>query len=299
MITLFGGKIQGMSNTVCPHGYLVLVPQRDACQTSGPGLVMANMPVVFRFDADGNLVSSPPCQVWSSRELTPSPILVTAQFLDENRSPVNNRTVLWNLAYDAGSSIDIALIPNVMDIQPALVDPVPVTTLNALSGPVSITSSSLTITKPDASTINLESAGGGGVGSPVRQTMGLTTASLAPSAYEDQWVVFSPTFLVMMLGSSQHCRIRIYATDTAREADRARNIDTAPAGNHGVMLDVVLLDGFPWFVSPPAICTVLGGSGTATGQCPVCITNLGSVSQAVSIQVDWLQTENIGVIQES
>ena len=109
MITLTGGHVQGPNNVPVPNGTLELILSQDAQVLNFPfGQVMASVPIVFKFDANGNLLGT--CQVWGALELTPSGTAYLANFYDANGARVNQNPFIWVLNGIAGSSVDIGTI---------------------------------------------------------------------------------------------------------------------------------------------------------------------------------------------
>lgn len=75
-----------------------------------------------------------------------------------------------------------------------------------------------------------------------RETVTITTASLAANAVETGLIPFARAGTLLKLVASHACRLRIYATAAARTADAARAIGTDPSDDLAglIKLDAVL-----------------------------------------------------------
>lgn len=132
---------------------------------------------------------------------------------------------------------------------------------------------------------------GGGVGNAfTRDTAIITTISLADAARESSTATFgtAAAFRVLSVSTDIACRVRLYTTTTARDADITRVPGTDPTGNHGVMLDVVTTAGLLALdLSPAADCYLPGTAGTV----PYTIDNLSGSEDTVTATLTYLRTE--------
>ena len=109
MITLTGGHIQGPNNVPVPNGTVELILSQDAQVIASPfGQVMGNIPVIFGFDVNGNLLAG--AQIWSNTELTPAGTAYLVNFYDKNGARVNANPFTWVFTQSSGSSVDIGTI---------------------------------------------------------------------------------------------------------------------------------------------------------------------------------------------
>jgi hypothetical protein len=111
MITLVGGNVQGPSNVVVPRGTLQLQLNVDATIIPDGGIVFANVPAFFSFDASGNLI--PPCPIWSNAELSPQNqnglgTWYSAAFFDINGAQVSRPGLTFQFTQGSGAVVDIS-----------------------------------------------------------------------------------------------------------------------------------------------------------------------------------------------
>lgn len=116
MITLINGNTQSASGVSLANGSIVLQLTADARLVSGPGYVVGNIPITFRFDSSGNLLGS--CKIWSNAELQPQTQYV-AQFCDQNNARIGNPS-LWQFDQAAGSIVDIGTMTSITQGAPAV-----------------------------------------------------------------------------------------------------------------------------------------------------------------------------------
>ena len=121
MITLINGNIQGPNNLAVPNGSVVFQLNVDATVIASPfGFVAASVPVVFQFDATGNLIQ--PAKIWSNEELQPqlsSTLLGTyylTTFYDQNGAKINISPLWFQFPEIAGSTVDIGNITPISTI---------------------------------------------------------------------------------------------------------------------------------------------------------------------------------------
>lgn len=121
MITLIGGNIQGPNNLAVPLGSVVFQLNTDATVIAAPhGFVAADVPVVFQFDATGNLIQ--PAKLWSNEELQPqlSPTLLGTYYLVTFYSQAGarlNAVPLWfQFPEISGSTVDIGNVTPISTI---------------------------------------------------------------------------------------------------------------------------------------------------------------------------------------
>jgi len=112
MITLIGGRLGNPASLAVPNGTIELLLNVDALVIAPPyGRVMAAMPIIFQFDATGNL--KPGAQIWSNFELNPrnSTELATlyyVAFYDANNGRISKVPMWWQFVEAAGATVDIS-----------------------------------------------------------------------------------------------------------------------------------------------------------------------------------------------
>lgn len=123
-----------------------------------------------------------------------------------------------------------------------------------------------------------------------RTTASKTTASLVNAARESGTVTLTgaAAYRVFRVAADRACRVRLYTTTAARDADVARAVGTDPTGDHGVVLDIV----FPALVLSYDTSPVVDGwlPGTA-GTVPITIDNLSGATSTVAVTLTYVRTE--------
>ena len=110
MIALTGGVIQSSGGVGVPNGSIEFRLNVDATVIAAPnGFVSSEVPIVFQFDANGNIEAG--AEIWSNEELNPQTVdglgtyyIVT--FYDKNNARISEPQ-WWMLNQPAGGSIDI------------------------------------------------------------------------------------------------------------------------------------------------------------------------------------------------
>ena len=116
MITLINGNIQNASNIFVPNGSISFQLNVDATVVAAPhGFVCADIPVVFQFDANGDILPNSPdvlAQIWSNLELNPQNneglgtyYLVT--IYDQNGAKLNTAPMWWQFVTGNGTTVDL------------------------------------------------------------------------------------------------------------------------------------------------------------------------------------------------
>lgn len=119
-----------------------------------------------------------------------------------------------------------------------------------------------------------------------RDTVVLTTASLAINAEEVGTVALGKSFAIIKLVANDDCRIRLYSTAAQRTADAARPIGIAPAPStpHGLICEFVLVAsgiGLSFICSPE----VYGANvdGPAVSNVYYAVQNRSASTQPISV----------------
>ena len=124
---------------------------------------------------------------------------------------------------------------------------------------------------------------------PVRETVTVTTTSIATNASWTGTVALSKAYRLYAINTSQACRTLLYTTPAAQSADSSRPIGTDPVDGSGVMFEFVsasillsanlspLVDGY-------------SGEAPAVADIPITITNLSSTG-TVTVTFTFIKTE--------
>lgn len=122
-----------------------------------------------------------------------------------------------------------------------------------------------------------------------RKTVAVSTASLLYGAIENVVVDMGLAYRLYRIETSRPARVRVYASEAQRTADRDRNTATEPTGDHGVVLDYLttstllaadlspLIDGADLDPVPDRFI-------------PLAITNMGDTG-IVTVTLTYLRTE--------
>ena len=110
MIALTGGVIQSSGGVGVPNGSIEFRLNVDATVIAAPnGFVSSEVPIVFQFDANGNIEAG--AEIWSNEELNPQTVdglgtyyIVT--FYDKNNARISEPQ-WWLLNQSAGGTVDI------------------------------------------------------------------------------------------------------------------------------------------------------------------------------------------------
>jgi hypothetical protein len=127
---------------------------------------------------------------------------------------------------------------------------------------------------------------GGALG--VRTTAGYTTPSLAAGGIQQDTIVLSGSYVIYRLTVTGPCRIRLYASLAQQAADVNRDSATAPAGDHGVLLDLTLGQAGTRTLTP-----ALTGASLDTPpsvNIPITVSNTAAGPAAVTVTADYMAT---------
>ena len=117
MITLENGGIQSAANIFVPNGSISFSLNVDATVIASPfGFVCADIPVVFQFDSNGNILPNSPAaaaQIWSNAELNPqNDIGLGTYYLvtlyDQNGARLNSVPMWWQFTEANGATVNIS-----------------------------------------------------------------------------------------------------------------------------------------------------------------------------------------------
>lgn len=120
-------------------------------------------------------------------------------------------------------------------------------------------------------------------GAAVRQSLSVTTVSLAPNATDSsKTIVCGNTSVLLSISPSHPCCIRIYATAAAQSADAGRSQTSDPISGIGVLFECITTTGGQVIlVSPSALLYSLESSPGTT--IPITVINNDNVSETITI----------------
>ena len=119
-----------------------------------------------------------------------------------------------------------------------------------------------------------------------------TTASLENNARESGVMTLedpdTTAYRVYRVSSDKACRLRLYTTVEARDADVGRPINIVPEGDHGVMLDVVHTSTMLSLDLSPIVDAWIPD---LPGVVPCTIDNLSGSTGSVAVTLTYVRTE--------
>jgi hypothetical protein len=126
-------------------------------------------------------------------------------------------------------------------------------------------------------------------GTTERTTAEHTTATLEADATEQASVTLSPSFEILRVTGDGPCRVRLYSSASARAADLARPVSTAPTPGTGLILELVFTAAGSIDLSPTAHGASL--DTTPSSNIPASITNTGTAAASLSLGILYLPKE--------
>ncbi len=142
----------------------------------------------------------------------------------------------------------------------------------------------------------IDSSGAGGTGL-TRLPITATSTTLSPSsptavlAYDLKTIdTTCKSFELYSISANYPCRIRLYGTYNAANADKLRNATNDPSGNHGLYTEVTLSSfQLSWTMSP--IPTCFNMDTTVSTNIYAVIENMDSVNRAITVTLNILKLE--------
>lgn len=125
-----------------------------------------------------------------------------------------------------------------------------------------------------------------------RSAVQIVTAALEQGEFEEGTVSLGKAFIPLRIVADGDCRVQLYQTAARRTADEEREPGTDPLDQHGVLLDVRLVDaevGLEWDVQNPPNAQNCDSPVTATIYYR--ITNEDSEERAVTVDITRLVLE--------
>ena len=122
MITLTNGLFQAPNNLAVANGSIRFQLNTDATVIASPyGQVSSNIPIVFQFDANGDIQSG--AQLWSNFELNPQTVdglgtWYLVSWFDQNGAQLSDPGVLWQFTQTNGSTVDIGTMTSISPTGP-------------------------------------------------------------------------------------------------------------------------------------------------------------------------------------
>ena len=111
------------------------------------------------------------------------------------------------------------------------------------------------------------------------------------------FIIMAKSINVLIVLIDQPCRVRLYSTAAARNADLTRmtTIPPTPGTQHGVIMDLVLstaaVGSFPatWFLAPAAIGN--NDDNPASSNIYYTVDNLTASAKAINVTISYLPIE--------
>jgi len=138
-----------------------------------------------------------------------------------------------------------------------------------------------------------------GPGGGVRQSVTVTTLSLAPQVTEHDTVTIALSFTLLSVTVDQFCRVRLYSTAAARDADANRVIGTnPPIGSESELIADLFLNGntgLDWTMSPAAY--GFNNDNPPSTNSYIAITNMAGSASIINVTLTYVPVEGTGGIQ--
>ena len=115
------------------------------------------------------------------------------------------------------------------------------------------------------------------------------TGVLSPGGVEQDVVELYPSVRFFKISTHRPARVRLYPTETMRNADVFRTVGIKPTGNHGRLLEVVTATNLLELILSPAV--DISSVDPFNSEFYTSITNLDSVSGAVAVTYHYFRTE--------
>lgn len=128
-------------------------------------------------------------------------------------------------------------------------------------------------------------------GGALRQSAQITTDAIGVNVTDDSQVIaLGKGCMVLRLATDYPAWVRIYSSEAAQIADASRLQTVDPAGEHGVLLEVITSESnLSIDLSPGVLCYSLESSPEAN--LPVSVTNLGTQEVNVTITATFIPFE--------
>lgn len=125
---------------------------------------------------------------------------------------------------------------------------------------------------------------------PARVTTTMSTSVISSNTFQTGAITLAKGFVLYRVATSVPARVRIYSTTNARDNDMMRGSNVEPTGNHGVLLDMITVEGsLTGNLSPMPYCAVL--DTVVSADVPYTITNNQTASVSVSASFTYLTLE--------
>jgi len=135
-----------------------------------------------------------------------------------------------------------------------------------------------------------DNTGSGGGASIARNTVTVTTTSLADNATFTGTISLAKTYTLLKITTNIPARVRIYDTVANRSADLSRPVGTPHAENSGLILEYVTTLG----ILSATLSPLVDGTSletTPTSNIPISITNLSGSTDTVTVTFTYIPLE--------
>lgn len=123
-----------------------------------------------------------------------------------------------------------------------------------------------------------------------RTSITWTTGSLANNASENDDEAMAKACQAYSITTDRAARVRAYSTSAHRTADAARAAGTDPTGNHGCLLDVVLVAGTLTIDFSPLV-NLVNLDGTPATTIYFAVTNTSGSTSTVQVTITYRKSE--------
>jgi hypothetical protein len=123
-----------------------------------------------------------------------------------------------------------------------------------------------------------------------RSVTAKSSGALAVGASAQSTVTLANSARLLRVAADRACRVRMYTRSGVQAGDESRPTSTAPTGDHGVVLDVVLTAAMLSLDLVPQV-DVSDLKATPDGLIPITITNTATSSGTTVVTLTYLRTE--------
>lgn len=116
-----------------------------------------------------------------------------------------------------------------------------------------------------------------------------TTGLLNPGQAEASDLTLYPSVRLYKIGTNVPARVRVYPTETMRDADFSRPVGVKPQGNHGRLLEVVTTPAMLELILSPAV--DMTSVDAFDSEFFASVTNLDTVAGGVVVTYHYFRTE--------
>lgn len=124
----------------------------------------------------------------------------------------------------------------------------------------------------------------------IRVTLSETTATLADESTESLSLAGFKSYFLYKVQTSAPSWVRIYSSESARNSDISRTINTDPDISIGIIAEVITTSSDPVLISPAVV--GFNNESPPTTDIPILITNKSGSTQEITVDLTIVSIEN-------